>query len=97
MRLWNNQAQWVTDEDGLRCYFSERDPGGLSRLECYRRLLAQPDDVKGCDYFPSGGFYTYTAAALRCWTDLVEVAKRTWRGRPVIQGEIAGHRLGSAG
>ena len=32
--------RWVSDEDGLRCYFSEPDRGGLTRLECYRRLLA---------------------------------------------------------
>jgi hypothetical protein len=38
---WSTESrQWVSD-DGLRCYFSERDPGGPSRLECYRRLLAE--------------------------------------------------------
>jgi hypothetical protein len=45
MRGWNDEAQWVCDENGLRSYFSERDPGGPSRLECYRRLLGQPVEV----------------------------------------------------
>ena len=43
MSGWNDEAQWVSDEDGLRWYFSERDPGGPSRLECYRRLLGESD------------------------------------------------------
>jgi hypothetical protein len=43
MGWWNNEVRWVTDEDGLRCYFSEPDSGGLTRLGCYRRLLAQSD------------------------------------------------------
>ena len=46
MRGWDT-LRWVSDEDGLRCYFTEPDPGGLTRLECYRRLLApsSPDSV----------------------------------------------------
>jgi hypothetical protein len=45
MRWWREERQWVSD-DGLRCYFSERDPGGPSRLECYRRLLAEPVETR---------------------------------------------------
>ena len=26
----------------MRCYFTERDRGGPTRLECYRRILTQP-------------------------------------------------------
>jgi hypothetical protein len=43
VRWWNHEVRWVRDADGLRWYFSEPDPGGLSRLECYRRLLAQSE------------------------------------------------------
>jgi hypothetical protein len=42
MGSWS-EIQWVKDEDGLRCYITEPDPGGLSRLECYSRLLALSD------------------------------------------------------
>jgi len=47
MRSWD-RVRWVTDEDGLRCYFSEFASGGLSRWECYRRLLAEPDRMNQC-------------------------------------------------
>jgi hypothetical protein len=40
---WNKEVRWVNDEDGLRCYLSEPGSGGLSRLGCYRRLLAESD------------------------------------------------------
>jgi hypothetical protein len=46
MRWWSSDARWVSDENGLRWYFSEPNPGGPSRLECYRRLLAEPDRPK---------------------------------------------------
>ena len=42
MGSWN-EMRWVRDEDGMRCYITEPDPGGLSRLECYSRLLALSD------------------------------------------------------
>jgi hypothetical protein len=42
MSSWS-EIRWVRDEDGLRCYITEPDPGGLSRLECYSRLLALSD------------------------------------------------------
>ena len=38
---WWNEPLYVND-DGLRWYFSERDRGGPSRLDCYRRLLSVP-------------------------------------------------------
>ena len=92
MRRWNDQAEWVIGEDGLRWYFTESDPGGPSRLECYRRLLAEPADVKR----PDGMTRLILAAdsavatAVRHWEDVLELAKRAWRGHPVIQHEIAG-------
>jgi hypothetical protein len=43
MGWWNDEIRWVNDEEGLRCFFSEPKAGGLSRLGCYRRLLAQSD------------------------------------------------------
>jgi hypothetical protein len=46
MNSWNNGPEWVND-DGLRCYFTQPNPGGPSQLECYRRLLAEPVGVKG--------------------------------------------------
>jgi hypothetical protein len=90
MRRWNDEAQWVSDENGLRWYFSERDPGGPSRLECYRRLLAEPVDEPGRDYVPSFCLTAYTSAQRR-WADLLELARRAWRGQPIVQHEIAGH------
>jgi hypothetical protein len=39
MGIWN-ETLWVSDE-GLRSYFTQRDPGGPSRLDCYRRLLTE--------------------------------------------------------
>jgi hypothetical protein len=79
MRGWNHETQWVTDIDGLRWYFSERDPGGPSRLECYRRLLGEPADVP-----PPPSFL---AAHLRAFATLLELAKRNWRNQPIVQHE----------
>ena len=43
MGWWTN-TRWAHDEDELRTYYYiEAGPGGLSRLECYRRLLAHSD------------------------------------------------------
>ena len=43
MGWWTNKG-WAHDEDELRTYYYiEAGPGGLSRLECYRRLLAHSD------------------------------------------------------
>ena len=95
MRRWNDETQWVSDEDGLRWYFSERDPGGPSRLECYRRLLAEPDVNRRDDNPSFCGLVV--VATLRRLADLLEVVKRAWRGQPVIQHEVARHRLESAG
>jgi hypothetical protein len=95
MRRWHDETQWVSDEDGLRWYFSERDPGGPSRLECYRRLLAEPD-VNRRECIPSFRGPVVVATLQRV-ADLLEVVQRAWRGQPVIQREIARHRLESAG
>jgi hypothetical protein len=69
----------VSDENGVRWYFSEQDPGGPSRLECYRRLLNQPANIQ-----PSGSraamLLLPVATPLRRLSDLFELAKRNWRG-----------------
>jgi hypothetical protein len=69
MRGWNDEAQWVTGDDGLRWYFSERNPGGPSRLECYRQLLAEPGDSRRGGYAP----FSLTAYLAPLWrlTDVV--------------------------
>jgi hypothetical protein len=90
---WNVDRQWVSDEDGFRWYFSERDPGGPSRLECYRLLLAKPGELKGRPaYVPRFCLdaYSAAAAAIARWADLFELAKRAWRGQAVLKHEIAG-------
>ena len=71
MRGWSDEAQWVIDEDGLRWYFSERNPGGPSRLECYRRLLGQPEGSKQHGAIASF-WLTTSAATLRRLADMLE-------------------------
>jgi hypothetical protein len=47
MGWWNEDSRWVS-EDGVRYYFSEPYRGGsLSRLDCYRRMLAEPARTAG--------------------------------------------------
>jgi hypothetical protein len=82
MRVWNDEAQWVSDEDGVRWYFSERDPGGPSRLECYRRLLGEAGDWEQRGYLASI-FFAYDAT-LRRLVDLLDLVKQNWRGQPII-------------
>jgi hypothetical protein len=43
VRRWNHEVRRVRDADGLRWDFNQPDPGGLSRLECHHRLLAQSE------------------------------------------------------
>ena len=82
MRGWNDEAQWVSDENGLRWYFSERDPGGPSRLECYRRLLGESD---GWDHRGNmASLLTAYDATLRRVVDLLDLVKQNWRGQPFI-------------
>jgi len=91
MGWWTNEVRWVSDEDGLRCYyFSEPDPGGLSRLECYRRLLAQSDRMnRRMNRAPSAsGSQT---ALLRPFVDALELARQSWNGARGVQQEMAGH------
>jgi hypothetical protein len=73
MNLWNGESRWVTDEEGLRWYFSERDDGSPSRLECYRRLLAEPAGTRGVH----GALLSLPAiaAAVRRMADLLELAR----------------------
>lgn len=73
----HEEARWISDGDGMRCYFSERDRRGLSRLECYRRLLAKPEDME------EGGYRSLdpllACAPLRSFAALLELGRKTWR------------------
>jgi hypothetical protein len=73
MNVWNGDSRWVTDEEGLRWYFTERDNGSPSRLECYRRLLAEPTGTRGIH----GALLSLPpyAAAVRRVVDLLELAR----------------------
>ena len=77
MRGWD-LLRWVSDEDGLRCYFSEPEPRGLSRLECYRRLLGQPDatQLPAARPLNSGG---PRVARLRRLADVLDLGGRNRR------------------
>ena len=88
MSWWNDGAQWVSDENGLRWYFSERDPGGPSRLECYRRLLGEP--MAATPRLASPLCVVASALPLRRLAEMFEVAKKGWRGQPAVQHELAG-------
>jgi hypothetical protein len=93
MRRWSNEARWVSDENGLRWYFSEPNPGGPSRLECYRRLLAEPSGPKRGRFVASAYFATYTAP-LRRWTDLIDFARRGRQDQPLVGAEIGQEQVG---
>jgi hypothetical protein len=82
MRDWNDEAQWVSDEDGVRWYFSERDRGGPSRLECYRRLLSEAGDRERRGYLAS--VLSAYDSTLRRVVDLLALVKQNWRGQPII-------------
>jgi hypothetical protein len=73
----HEEARWISDGDGMRCYFSERDRRGPSRLECYRRLLAKPEDMK------EGGYRSLdpllACAPLGRFAALLELGRKTWR------------------
>jgi hypothetical protein len=75
MQRWYSEPRWVS-ENGLRWYFSEPDPGGLSRLECYRRLLAEPARPTRRRFAVSASL-TAWAAPLRRWADLLDVVRRS--------------------
>jgi hypothetical protein len=74
MGWWNNEVRWVNDEDGLRCYFSEPGAGSLSRLGCYRRLLAQSDRLNPRKNRAPSSRGTQTTF-LRRLVDLLELAR----------------------
>jgi hypothetical protein len=78
MFRWNDTRVWVSDENGMRWYFSERDPGGPSRLECYRRLLAEPTDLTRRGHRASCDFSEYVAP-FRRMAVLLGLAKRSWQ------------------
>jgi hypothetical protein len=73
----HEEARWFSDGDGMRCYFSERDRRGPSRLECYRRLLAKPDDIK------QGGYRSLdlllACAPLQRFAAWLELGRKNWR------------------
>jgi hypothetical protein len=73
----HEEARWLSDGDGMRCYFSEGDRRGPSRLQCYRRLLAKPDDMK------QGGYRSLdpllAIVPLQRFAALLELGRKTWR------------------
>jgi hypothetical protein len=73
----HEEARWLSDGDGMRCYFSERDRRGPSRLECYRRLLAKPDDIKQGGYRSLDPFLA--GAPLQRFAALLELGRKIWR------------------
>src|SRR5262245_34502228 len=92
MDCWD-QKKWVND-DGLRCYFTERDRGGPTRLECYRRLLREPEGGESTRRaWP--GFLTACAAAFIWYSvgfDITgfDIRRWAWRIQP-IRRELVGH------
>jgi len=73
--LSDERRRWVSD-DGLRCYFSSRGGRGPSQLECYRRLLSEPDvETAGQQFAP------FAALAWRM-SALLEIARGGWRRYP---------------
>jgi hypothetical protein len=91
MDSWD-QKKWVND-DGLRCYFSQRDSGGPTRLECYRRLLREPEDARSARRaWP--GFLAACAAAFIWYSvglDITgfDIRRAIWRPQPMSR-ELVG-------
>jgi len=73
MAAWNVEPRWVS-EDGLRSYLTAADDSGPSRLDCYRRLLSEPDDIDAARQ-PSTGLALRLAA-------LADLARGGWRKYP---------------
>ena len=85
MRGWDT-AQWIKDEDGLRCYFSESDAGGPSRLECYRRLLARTGRTTRPVHRVREA-QPVLSAPLRRLAAALELAGLRWNGRHEMAGQ----------
>ena len=76
MVLWTIEPRWVS-EDGLRSYLTFTDyRTGPSRLECYRRLLSEPDSTDATGRVP-----LLAGARLRMAT-VLNFVRGGWRGYP---------------
>jgi hypothetical protein len=71
---WDD-PQWVSDEDGLRCYYAYREKGGPTQLECYRRLLSEPSAT---DQYAASLSLT---SCVRRFADLIAVGRSGLRVR----------------
>jgi hypothetical protein len=82
----SDTAQWIKGEDGLRCYFSELDAGGPSRLECYRRLLSRTGRTMRSVHRVREA-RPVLAVPLRRLAAALELAGLRWNGRHEMAGQ----------
>ena len=86
---WDDEWRWVSDEHGLRYYFSECDPGGPTRLDCYRQLLAEPVDMDEVDDQAPHPRIAGVALVRRL-AELLDLARPSWRSQAGVTHQIAG-------